>query len=146
MEKAKSKTIHVDFKSKKVLKVEEHEYSGVKSLFENLNHSSFFSQKASGSTNKKSAIKPAGTLVDPAAYLESVVVRFEEILDSQGCFDEMAYKNPQVYADALNTFKMLEREIPMLIDVSQVLRDIITIYTGNDPKKPANLPKFVKRD
>jgi hypothetical protein len=147
----KSKTIHVDFKNRSVVKVDEVESCAVvvkkkKSAMESLFDGGFFSMKETywGEGEFESATE-SGLVIDPAAYLDMVISKFDEHLDDRGCFDEKSYKDPQVLADAIHTFSILQREIPMMTDTMMVLRELITKQTGTDPVQSKKVKLKVKK-
>jgi hypothetical protein len=137
---AKAKTIHVDFLKKAVLCVEEVDYKPTIAIkrtgFGPKMLADILAADALAGGPAASQPLPEGTATDPGRYLEASTLKFEELLDASGCFDDTAYGDPQTFADAMQAFQILQREIPMLVDTMEVLRDIIEIHTGHDPAAP----------
>lgn len=142
----KSKTIHVDFGgTKKVTSVDEME--SVKVDPQTKRWEEWISDQQNTLLNPKGknlfgdigmdeSANNSSLIVDPAAYFETVIMKFEHYLDSRGCFDDNAYSITGVHIDGLRTFQVLQREIPELINTMEVLRSIIQNKTGVDPGTP----------
>jgi hypothetical protein len=124
-----AKTIHVDFGSKKTIRVEEMEFIGqsIQSGREAQDHFSSLAFGSFAAGNDDFDSFQSAAQIDPARYIESVVKRFEEICDQQGLFDETRYSNPHVAFDAAETVKMLDRELTMLADVKTNLQYLLRL-------------------
>lgn len=167
----KAHTYHVDFKAKKVNSISECEYTGsvVRPMASNPEEWGFDPRKAVigeilfietpikkiGNTKKTTNPKATnlGFAIDASRKFASAIEEFDLRLSEAGCF-EVFNSNPHVFADALEAYKLLAREMPMLEDTMQLLRAGLTASCGIDPKafdsttspkRSRNKPKINKR-
>lgn len=129
-----SKTIHVDFKTREMVKVEECEYLG-KTVRPGLLYADGEHRELDDLLN----LDNSNLHTDPARLLEMAIQTFEEACNQQDLFDQTKYTDPQVLYNAIQTFAILQREIPMLLDTMGTIQDLITIQTGVDPATNKNI-------
>lgn len=132
------KTLFVDFKNKKLTHIQEGEEIitpppvAMPNAFDEILAFDFLTEVSQFSSGLKTEFS-SGLKTDPSLYIENSIQTFEKLLDEQGLFDQRQYKNKMVLADAKRVFSILQREIPMLQDVMENLKDMIEAETGYSP-------------